>query len=72
MKNFFLKFFQENPNHNEDNMDIYEEEIEAKLEQATGLMTSVMLDIIIMSLKQIKTGTWIFQEPEEDILEPDF
>ena len=53
-------------------MDIHEEEIEAKLEQATGLMTSVMLDIIIMSLKQIKTGTWIFQEPEEDILEPDF
>ena len=53
-------------------MDIYEEEIEAKLEQATGLMTSVMLDIIIMSLKQIKTGTWIVQEPEIDILEPDF
>ena len=71
MKNFFLKFFQESPN-NEDNMDIYEKEIEAKLEQATGLMTSVMLDIIIMSLKQIKTGTWIVQEPEEDILEPDF
>ena len=53
-------------------MDIYEEEIDAKLEQATGLMTSVMLDIIIMSHKQIKTGTWIFQEPEEDFSEPDF
>ena len=53
-------------------MDIYEKEIEAKLEQATGLMTSVMLDIIIMSLKQIKTGTWIFKESEKDFPEPDF
>jgi|GEM_PF-4917217 len=53
-------------------MDIYAQEIEDKLEEAAGLMTVIMLEITIMSLKQIKSGTWIFKESGKEYPEPDF
>ncbi len=53
-------------------MEIDTQETEDKLEEGAGLMTTIMLDIVIMSLKQIKTGTWIVKESEKDYLELDF